>query len=71
MVKETPDPPDFDDDDRATLRAMIDDFRSRKAVREQLKTWGKYFLVASGALLALTQIRDAIRTWLQIVKGGP
>lgn len=64
------DPPkDFDDDDRSTLREVIEDFRSRKAVREKLATWGKYLLMASGVLLALTQFRDAIREWLR-VKGG-
>jgi len=72
MIKEPPDvqPLEFDRDDRATLREVINDHRSRKAVREQLKTWGAYLLVASGVLVALAQFRDAIRSWLQI-KGGP
>lgn len=71
MVRPEPDiPPDFDADDHATLREVIDDHRSKKAVRAQLKTWAMYLLTASGVLLALTQFRDAIREALRI-KGGP
>lgn len=71
MVRPEPDiPPDFDDEDRSTLREVIDDFRSRKAVREKLKTWAIYLGVASGVLVALAQFRDTLRSWLQI-KGGP
>jgi len=70
MINGKPDHPDFDRDDWATLRSVIDEHRSRVAVREKLKTWGAYLLVASGVLVALAQFRDAIRSWLQI-KGGP
>lgn len=65
---EPPDVPlvDFDREDRETLRAMIVDFRQRKAVRETLWTWAKYLAIASGALIALTQLRDFIKQFLGV-----
>jgi len=72
MVRPLPDiPQDFDEDDRITLREVINDHRSRKAVREQLKTWAIYLGIASGVLVALAQFRDTLRSWLQIKGGGP
>lgn len=60
----------FDDEDMATLRDVIIDHRKRQAVRSTVASWGKYFLVASGVLVALVQLRDFLRSLLQI-KGGP
>lgn len=59
-------PPDvpkgFDDEDVATLRAMISDFRRRQALRETVTTWSKYLLAAAASLVAITQLRDFIRS---------
>jgi hypothetical protein len=61
-------PKGFDTEDWATLREVIEDHRNNKAVKAKFSTWGKALLVASGVLIALSQFRDAINTWLS--KGG-
>lgn len=60
--------PDFDREDLETLREMLAEHRSRKAVREMLGTWGKYLTVGAAVLIALTQYRDTIRAWLGMTK---
>lgn len=63
-------PPDvpggFDDEDVATLRDIIAEFRRRQAFRDTITTYGKYLLAASGALLAITQLRDFFKGWLKL-----
>lgn len=62
-------PPDvpggLDDDDWATIRDVIADYRRRQAFRDTLSTYGKYILAASGALLAVAQLRDFFKGWLR------
>lgn len=62
-------PPDvpggFDDEDQATLREVIAEYRRRKAFRETVGTWVKYILAASGALIAIAQLRGFFRDLLK------
>ena len=69
MKADPPDVPkvdDFDREDRETIKAMIAEYRSRKAVRETLKTWAMYLATASGVLIALSQFRDYLKSGLGI-----
>lgn len=66
MIDELQD--EFDQEDYKTLREVIDDHRSRKAVQEKLKIWGKYLVVLSGVLIALTQLRGWVRDALQWIQ---
>lgn len=56
---------EFDDEDIATLKELIVEHRRRKAFHQTVATYGKWLAVASGILIALTQLRGFFRDLLK------